>query len=144
MGNLGLRRHYPTEITYWVSEDAHEEELVIEASVNVAAGPNTGNPLDWRVGTTVVFSATSKTVVVAKGSISFVGFFDAPDQVPEDKRADFMTTQGSSILYSATRELVANLTARTAGKLITLPPVIFANMARGPMTEKKEVRSASV
>jgi preprotein translocase subunit SecB len=139
MSNFDLRRHYPSEVSLSISEDAHEEPFKVEANVSVAGGPNTASDLNWRVATTVAFKATSKTGKVAEGKVTFVGYFDISPEVPADKRAQFMVTQGTSILYAATREWIANQTARAPGKLIILPPTIFQDLAIKKNPNAKEI-----
>ena len=144
MGKLNLRRHYPTDITCNISEDTPGVNLLVSAQVSMTAGHNTENKLDWRISTTVKFSAKVGEIAVANGSVTFVGFFDAPSDMAEDKRPGFVVSNGVPILYSATRELLANLTARAPGKLVTLPPFDFGNVSNPLKGEPKQVTSVMV
>ena len=128
MPGFNLRRHYPTEIEFWSTEEGYSEPCEVKAQLTLGVGPNTSNPLDWRVNSKVTFTAKAGKKTVARGSVAFVGFFDVPMEMEEAKRQKFVAENGASILYAATRELVANITARAPNKLITLPPTSFGGL----------------
>jgi preprotein translocase subunit SecB len=141
MGKFAIRRHYPTAIDFWITEALHGEDFIVEAQIQVSGGPNTDNPLDWRIETKVVFSAKLGETLISKGTLTFVGFFDAPDEVAEENRQNYMVQNGVSILYSATRELLANLTARAPNKIIILPPTFFGPVPPGGNVEGTQLTS---
>ena len=144
MGNKFIfRRHYPTDVQFWLSEEPLPPEgFTVQVQLKVMGGSNSQDPLDYRIQTNVVFSGNLGEKQVARGSITFVGFFTLPDELSEEARSKYAVKQGASLLYSATRELVCSLSARAPNRLITLPPVVIGDIAMEKSAE--QIESATV
>ena len=125
MGQLQLRRHYPSEIQYILSDDIPSGELKIECGITLNAGHNTDNPLDWRVTTQTTFRVWKENKDIIKGHITFVGFFGVPIDIDATERAGYVSKFATPILYSAAREVIANLTGRAPMTPIALPHMSF-------------------
>lgn len=142
MGPINIRRHYPTDTQVWISEEPISEPFVANVQMQVNAGHSEKNKLDWRVQTVVTFNAKIGEKLIAKGSITYVGFFDFPADIPEGEMDQFAIRQGGTLLYGATRELVANISARAPNRLITLPPIFIQKaekMLDGPLVNSATV-----
>jgi len=53
------------------------------------------------------------------------GHFAVNEKYPQQKIQDLIEVTGSSILYGACREMLANLTARASHGVVSLPSVSF-------------------
>jgi preprotein translocase subunit SecB len=143
MGQFKIRIHYPTEIQYTALEESHPGGFLTEAAISVSGGPNTNDPLDWRVSVTVSFKAKDKEIEVAKGTVAFVGYFDLPPEVKEEDRNEFVNRNAAPILYAAIRELVANISARSPNGAVILAPMVFSDeAAEKPITKHKSAQKA--
>jgi preprotein translocase subunit SecB len=128
MNNLTLRRHFPIGIEYSTSEDIVAQPIELKAEYSIGLGQNQTDPLDWRVMLTVNFSAVSDKKEIAKGKVVFVGYFNVHEAVPAEERPTFVASTGSSVLYGASRELIADITCRSVNRHIILPIVSFADV----------------
>jgi preprotein translocase subunit SecB len=136
-----LKRHYPIKVEYWASEDAVVQPAELDTSYAVSLGSNTASPLDWRVALIVKFSAKSEKKEIARGEVVFVGYFGIPDNVPESDRQKTVGQIGASVLYNATRELIANLTCRSTNRHITLPLTSFHDLKFDPNAAKEVIEA---
>ena len=139
MSDFILRRHYPVKVDYWASEHEVVQPANLDVKYTIGVGHNKTNPLDWRVQLTVVFSARHQNEDTIKGTVVFVGYFLLPDVIPEADRTNFAARNGASVLYSATRELVAYISCRSANRNITLPLAVFNEVKIDPKDVTGEV-----
>lgn len=58
------------------------------------------------------------------------GYFQVPDEMPEELREKMVKTNGSSILYGAAREIIREMTARGIYRKIYFPTVSFADIPK--------------
>jgi preprotein translocase subunit SecB len=65
------------------------------------------------------------------------GYFQVPDEMPEELREKMVKTNGSSILYGAAREIIKEMTGRSINRKIMFPTVSFAEIKTESV--KKEV-----
>lgn len=137
-----LRRHYPSEVEYRVADDGTTSPVQLEASYTISVGHNTDNPLDWRVALTVQFSGKAEAKELVKGKVTFVGYFNITDTIPDAERQNYAARNGGGILYSAARELIANISARSPHMLITLPVASFASINIDPATPRVQLKAA--
>jgi preprotein translocase subunit SecB len=138
MSNFSLKRHYPKEVEFWVTEEVVPQMITLNAEYQINVGTSKLDPLDWRVELNLRFSGKASDVEVAKGKIVFVGYFGLPEELPEKNRAEFVAKQGASILYAASRELLTNLSCRSPHIHLILAPTTFAGLnvdATVPKTE---------
>jgi preprotein translocase subunit SecB len=138
---LYLEHHCVTE----VSLTATKEEIVSK-DFAVAATPQLAqskeNPLEWAVILRVVIKqAETEHPAPYTGSVTFFGNFRVSESVPEESRRRLVATNGSSILYGAARELVANITARGPHPMITLPSISFFPLVQEPGEPKSKMKS---
>ena len=54
------------------------------------------------------------------------GYFQVPEEMPEELREKMVKTNGSSILYGAAREIIREMTSRGIFRKIYFPTVSFA------------------
>lgn len=64
------------------------------------------------------------------------GYFEVPEEMPEELREKMVKTNGSSILYGAAREIIREMTGRGIFRKIYFPTVSFA-----PLNDKKQSTS---
>ena len=64
------------------------------------------------------------------------GYFQVPDEMPEELREKMVKTNGSSILYGAAREIIREMTSRGIFRKIYFPTVSFA---RNEKNTKQEI-----
>jgi preprotein translocase subunit SecB len=141
MSTFTLRRHYPSEVEYWVSDEGPQAPAPLNVGYTLTVGANTENPLEWRVTVTVNFSGKLDDKDLVKGKVTFVGYFDLPADIPEAERQNFAARHGGGILYNATRELVANISARSPHLLITLPITSFSEVKIDPDAPQVKIRA---
>jgi preprotein translocase subunit SecB len=125
MGRFQLKRYFPSDIQYTLSDNLPSGESKIECSVSFQAGHSTDNPLDWKVTTKTTFRVWKDDNDLVKGHVTFVGFFVMPDDIEASERNSFIGRNATPVLYSATREVIANLTARAPMNAIALPHMSF-------------------
>ncbi len=77
----------------------------------------------WRVLIKVVFGGKHPAQAQHNGLIEFEGIFDVHPDFPEDKVEELVRMNGGAILYSAVRELVLNLTARSKYGPFEMPTI---------------------
>ena len=58
------------------------------------------------------------------------GYFQVPDEMPEELREKMVKTNGSSILYGAAREIIKEMTGRGINRKILFPTVSFAELPK--------------
>jgi preprotein translocase subunit SecB len=101
--------------------------------------------LDWRVSITVNFSVEVEKKVVCKGSVIYAGFFDVSETVTVESRQKFVAAHGASVLYAATRELIANLTSRSPNlQHMVLPVASFSNLQLETDPTRKAITATGV
>lgn len=141
---LHLEQHFVIE----VSLKATRAE-VVSRDFGVSATPmvvqSDDDPLLWAIQLHVeIKESATEALPPYTGSITFFGNFRVSPLVPDDRRKKMVATNGSSILYGAVRELVANLTARGPHPMITLPSISFVPTDLEMTGAKKTPRSQSV
>jgi preprotein translocase subunit SecB len=100
-----------------------------------------GEALRWNVVLRVEIKSQKNAAPAAyEGKIEFFGTFSVDPAFPEERRDQLVRVNGSSILYGAVRELVANLTARGPYPMVRLPSISFAAMISASKTGSKNPR----
>jgi len=75
-----------------------------------------------------------------KGSIAVVGYFSIAAAYPEEKRSDLIKVTGSSMLYGACREMIANFTARSRHGILSIPSISFVPPEARKAVKKKSAK----
>lgn len=109
----------------------------------VDASPNKDNPREWFVGLYVELKTPADKKASYTGHIQLVGVFRINDQWPAEKMEMLVRVNGSSVLYGAARELVANLTARGPWPMVMLPTLSFVSPAKAPAPQSQVAPEAS-
>lgn len=91
---------------------------------------------DWKITLDIKFGSSDGDPEKSpySGRLVIEGEFRVVDAYPEDKIQALIEVTGSSILYGACREMLANLTARSTHGMISLPSVSFLE---APVAPKK-------
>ncbi len=109
--------------------DAHPQpapDAVFDLAASINVARHAEKPRQWKVTLDVEFGPQNPGCPTPySGAISFVGEFDVKPQYPEGDVRRLVEVTGVSMLYGACREAIANLTARAAHGMITLPSVSF-------------------
>ena len=122
---LHLKRHFVAAIDI---KAAQSDDVSSDFSVtaNPMIAHNKDDPTDWLIRLVVEIKGQRDRLQAAyQGKVEFVGQFQVDQSVPEERRLKVVASNGSSILYGAVREMVANLTARGPHPMITLPSLSF-------------------
>jgi len=72
------------------------------------------------------------------------GYFQVPEEMPEELREKMVKTNGSSILYGAAREIIREMTSRGIFRKIYFPTVSFAPLDKKSQatTTVKSIKSS--
>jgi preprotein translocase subunit SecB len=134
---LSLEHHCVTEISLTATKaDVVSKDFAVAATPYLAQ--STENSLDWAIQLRVVIKpAPTDDPPPYTGAVTFFGNFRISENVPEESRRKIVATNGSSILYGAARELVANITARGPHPMITLPSISFVKAEAGEPSLKE-------
>jgi preprotein translocase subunit SecB len=91
--------------------------------------PETTN--QWRLILTVVIASADATKPYAyEAEVQLQGLVEALEALPEERRQQIALVNGFSILYSAAREMLLNITARSAHGSMALPTISFVSMVK--------------
>jgi preprotein translocase subunit SecB len=73
------------------------------------------------------------------------GYFQVPEEMPEELREKMVKTNGSSILYGAAREIIREMTSRGIFRKIYFPTVSFAPLDKKSQTTTtaKSIKNSS-
>ena len=122
---LAIRGHEFLEV-HLKATGNREPTAPLSIDLNRRWGASEADPLDWMLELTVTFGGENESDQVPyQGMIRAVGNFRIAEDYPENNRDSLIRVTGASILYGACREMLANLTARSAHGMISLPSVSF-------------------
>ena len=100
------------------------------------------DPRKWLVTLELTFGENNDDAPSPySGRISIEGEFQVTDGFPQERMQTLIEVTGSSILYGACREMLANLTARSTHGMISLPSVSFLEAPAKP--KKKAAKKAT-
>jgi preprotein translocase subunit SecB len=92
----------------------------------VQCQPDAKNPNCWHIILTVkIGSASPEKPFLYEGEVVLMGELEIHDRVPLEKRAQIVRVNGTGLLYSAAREMVLNLSARSMHGPLSLPVLNF-------------------
>lgn len=92
---------------------------------SVTAGHHLEDSYNWRVELGIQFGSQPEDGLNYSGSFKVVGFFQLDASIPAPEVEALATINGASLLYGIIREMVSNLTARSANGPLLLPTLDF-------------------
>lgn len=117
-------------------------------SIEVEATPefsrNESDLALWQVQMPVTFRGSEGKAATYEGRVEVVGYFRVvQSDLPEENQLRLIAVNAPAMLFSAAREVVANLTARGRNGPFLLPSVTFVDIEitkQPPPDEKKRVK----
>lgn len=99
--------------------------------------PNTQD--QWRLVLTVVITSPNPAKLFAyESEVQIQGVFQVGQGFPEEQKEVLALVNGFSLLYSAVREMVLNITARSVYGAINLPTLSFMSIVQEAKKQKGE------
>ncbi len=96
-----------------------------QINVNIMAGQRKGSPRNWAFTLTIAPAAESAHLIPFEFKIVMHGLFEVDKDFPED-RADLLAkVNAPSLLYSAAREVLMQLSGRNGYPPFILPTITF-------------------
>ena len=125
---LQLDESYVVEI--FVKESGTEASADLKPSdLRIRAEPiytqSGENPLKWEVDLTVIFCGSTEKPAPYNGKVVCRGFFTISDTLKEETQKHIVAVNCPAMLYSTTREIIANLTGRGRFGKMLLPSITF-------------------
>jgi len=128
---LRLEQYFVTSLKLEANSEAEKHAApVITARPDVSQHPS--DPLKWMVLLEVELKSGEKAPAAYTGQVHFAGFFAVDPKWPQDKIRKLVEVNGSTLLYSAVREMIANVTSRGPWPMVVLPSVSFVEDAPKP------------
>jgi preprotein translocase subunit SecB len=123
---LQLKRHAFANISLRaLRQGSAQAQATLDQKVQCV--PDAKKPNCWHLGLTIkIGSASPEKPFLYEGEIQVVGEVEMHDTFPAEKREQVARVNGISLLYSAAREMVLNLSARSTHGPLTLPVLNFA------------------
>jgi preprotein translocase subunit SecB len=89
------------------------------------------NPNQWRLVLSLQLGSQDAVKAFAyEGEMKVQGLVEVTGVVPEDRKEQLALVNGFSLLYSAAREMLLNITARSKHGGVTLPTISFVSMVK--------------
>lgn len=86
-------------------------------------------------------SADAAKPFLFEAEIQIQGLVHVTEGFPEDRKEQLALVNGFSVLYSAAREMLLNITARSGGA-VNLPTLSFVNLVQEARKQKAETNKA--
>lgn len=99
--------------------------VVIGESVEVVAIGNTDDPTEFAIRLRILIENKEGKVAPYDIDIEAAGLFEVNSKENKEKRVDLAEINGCAILYGAIRDLILNITSRSAAGILMLPTVNF-------------------
>ncbi len=135
---LQLKRHAFAAISLRaVHKGTSHAEATLEPTAQCVADPKTPNC--WHLALTLkIGSGNPEKPFLYEGEIQIVGEVEVHDSFPAENREQIARVNGTGLLYSAAREMVLNLSARSMHGPLSLPVLNFVEFfANGGKALKK-------
>lgn len=107
------------------SEDFNFEGVIIGERIEVATVGDENEPAMFAVRLHITIANEEGKVVPYDLDIDVAGFFTVSNKIPKEKREELVTVNGCAVLYSAIRDQVMTLSARSHHGVLILPTVNF-------------------
>lgn len=104
-------------------------------------GPKGDDGTSWWVGLDFIIKSDKEKPCPYNVEMKAVAMFTVDDSVPQDKRETMAFENGLALVYGAIREMVSNITSRSAfGKLMLPTASFFGTLEehKAKKTQKKE------
>ena len=147
---LQLKRHAFANISLRANrKGSAQAKATLDPTAQCVPDPKNANC--WHLALTIkIGSASPEKPFIYEGEIQVVGEVVIHDSFPAEKREQIVRVNGIGLLYSAAREMVLNLSARSMHGAVNLPVLnfveFFANSdqdAQKAGKEKPEIQSKS-
>jgi preprotein translocase subunit SecB len=138
MSPLQLKDHRFTRVAVKVIEGGDSSAVPsFEPTIWFEPVPETVN--QWKLALAVKLASADSTKPFSyEAEIQVQGLVQTDDGFPEERREQLAVVNGLSILYSAVREMLLNITARSASGAVTLPTLSFVEMVTEARKQKTE------
>ena len=125
MSPLQLKRHcFTTIVLKAVERGSADAPALLSPDIRFERNPEAAN--QWRLSLSLkVRSGDDKKPFAYEAEVKVQGLVEVSDKFPEEKREQLAAINGFSILFSAAREMLLNLTARSLHGPLTLPTLNF-------------------
>ena len=136
-----LKDHRFTNVRVKVTEGGSPKaEPLLKPSIWFEPVPNTAD--QWRLVLTLqLTSASPAKPFPYEADIQIQGLVQIKDGLPPDRKEQLALVNGFSVLYSASREMLLNITARSACGTVTLPTLSFVALVTKARKQKADQRS---
>lgn len=99
--------------------------VVIGESIEVVAMGDADDPREYAVRLRVFVENNEGKLAPYNIDVEAAGLFEVNSKVNKNERAELIEVNGCAVLYGAIRDLVLNLTSRSAAGMLMLPTVNF-------------------
>ena len=127
--NLQLSRYFVSDISVSANrsfDPKKEVQLPLDAvDVNTECIPLDESKHRWQVTLRLLLQPKAEANAPYSCKIEMVGFFVVAENIPNDKTAFYVQTNGTSVLYSTAREVIRAITSQGPFRPVLLPTVSF-------------------
>ena len=114
----------------------------LKTSILFETVPNTPN--QWRLVLTLELASADPTKpFLYEADIQIQGTVEVNEGFPPEKKEQLAIVNGLSVLYSALREMLLNITARSANGAVTLPTLSFVKLVNDALKQRAEQAKAA-
>ncbi len=123
---LQLKHSWIERLDFQCASFGEDVSDTSDVSVEVDYGQHPSNPQEWMVGlTTVISNSNEEEVAKYLATVKFVGLFRVDAELEREKQLKIVAVNAPSVLFSATREVLVQITARSPLGPIELPTLSF-------------------
>jgi len=99
------------------------------------ATPKEDDPRSWQITLRIALNAPVERNAPYSFTVEIIGFIHVADSVKDDRIERFVRINGTSLIFSAAREIVRAVTSRGPFKALLLPTVTFWEAKPEPPSE---------
>jgi len=142
---LRLKNYFLTDLSLKANPDFKPEEfqdgtIDVNAKASVRVGTHKEKPNEFQVVLGIIIEPRDERKLPYDVSMEIVGFFEVDSKFTTMPHADFVQVNGSSILYSAAREILLSVMGRGPWEPLMLPTISFVKPKKAELettVEKK-------
>jgi preprotein translocase subunit SecB len=113
----------------------------LEPAVRFDQAP--GNPNEWRLWLTLKLGSDDPARPFAyEAEMQIQALIGVANHLPAEQKEVMALVNGFSILYSAAREMLLNITARSTYGPVSLPTLSFVNLVQDARKQKAQNQNA--